>query len=346
MYKIGILSDCHLDAKPYGLEEKRQDIFKTFKKAIKILLKEKVNLVVIAGDLFDNEKPSFEAYKVASYLSVFDKLFWIEGNHDRGVSQFLESLGFKNTDFFAIDNNTIITGVNYYDNHNKIRTQIQELYTQFNPNNLILVLHANFSNIMPYLKSADKVLYASDLEKTKLTIIGHFHNSTIYKNKILIPGSLERLDITNKPERKLFIIEVDKKGNVEIKDIIIPTRKVVEVRTKRDLLKVLKEEIIKPIVFYSGNPSDLDIKDILFAEKRCLLFDIRYKFKQVVDDLLNQNIEINPEKIKDFIYAFFKEYNIENDLIDVFMENFGDIKKAQKDLSNLILKETNIKVEF
>jgi len=342
VYKIGILADCHLDAKPYGLEEKRQDIFKSFVLAVKILKKKDIDLLIVAGDLFDNEKPSFEAYYYANYLTVFDNVFFIEGNHDRGVSNFFESIGIKKREYFAINDKLVIAGIDYIDNHNELRKKIYQIQNDLEAKNTILVLHCNINTVMPYLKESSKVIFKSDLNEFKLSIIGHFHNS-YYDGKILVPGSLERLNVLNTEERKVFILEIDEKNNINVEPILIPTRKIIEVKDKKELNKVLKEESLKPIVFYTGNPSELSMSDILLAEKKCLLFDIKHKFKKAVDGLLNQEIEINLEKVKEFLWNVLNENNINKDLIKVFMENYGNIKKAQENLKKLIEKEYEIK---
>ncbi len=54
---IGHLADVHLGARLYGRQELRDDTLKAFESAVDVLTNEKVNVIVIAGDLFDQPRP-------------------------------------------------------------------------------------------------------------------------------------------------------------------------------------------------------------------------------------------------------------------------------------------------
>ena len=46
------ISDTHLGLQQYGLEEREQDIYDSFNQAIDISIKDKVDFVIFAGDIF------------------------------------------------------------------------------------------------------------------------------------------------------------------------------------------------------------------------------------------------------------------------------------------------------
>ena len=89
MVKFSHMSDVHLG----GWKQKPlQDLnFQSFQKAIDICINEKVDFLLIAGDLFDTAYPSIEVLKET--FAEFKKLkdsgipcFLISGSHDYSAS--------------------------------------------------------------------------------------------------------------------------------------------------------------------------------------------------------------------------------------------------------------------
>ena len=56
--KIGIMSDLHLGYRQYGLVDREEDFYQQFHNCCSILNKEEVEMVIIAGDIFDKPNPS------------------------------------------------------------------------------------------------------------------------------------------------------------------------------------------------------------------------------------------------------------------------------------------------
>ena len=52
------ISDTHLGLQQYGLEEREQDIYDSFNQAIDISIKDHVDFVIFAGDVFHTPNPS------------------------------------------------------------------------------------------------------------------------------------------------------------------------------------------------------------------------------------------------------------------------------------------------
>ena len=52
------ISDLHLGNVGYGLEEREQDVYHVFNQAIDISIKDHVDFVIFAGDIFDAPKPN------------------------------------------------------------------------------------------------------------------------------------------------------------------------------------------------------------------------------------------------------------------------------------------------
>ncbi|BAA79023.1 double-strand break repair protein MRE11 [Aeropyrum pernix K1] len=68
MPKVLHVADVHLGARPYGLEERRDDIFRSFEFVVETALKDRPDAVLIAGDLFDKPKLPLRDVKQAVEL--------------------------------------------------------------------------------------------------------------------------------------------------------------------------------------------------------------------------------------------------------------------------------------
>ena len=87
--KFAHLGDCHLGG--WRQPELQELNFQSFEKAIEICIKEKVDFVLVAGDLFDSAYPPIEILKrtFAEFRKLKDagiKCFMIAGSHDYSVS--------------------------------------------------------------------------------------------------------------------------------------------------------------------------------------------------------------------------------------------------------------------
>ena len=81
------ISDTHLGLQQYGLEEREQDIYDSFNQAIDISIKDNVDFVIFAGDIFHTPNPSGTA--ILQMANALKKLkqnsiesFFILGEHD------------------------------------------------------------------------------------------------------------------------------------------------------------------------------------------------------------------------------------------------------------------------
>jgi DNA repair exonuclease SbcCD nuclease subunit len=55
------ISDLHLGYSQFSLEEREEDVYQAFHEAIDVSIKERVRLVILAGDLFHNPRPCGKA---------------------------------------------------------------------------------------------------------------------------------------------------------------------------------------------------------------------------------------------------------------------------------------------
>lgn len=84
--RIAHISDTHLGYRQYNFDERENDLYEVFNEAIEIILKEKVNLIIHSGDLFDSSSPSIKALKMfKNCIEKIDgkiKFISVLGDHD------------------------------------------------------------------------------------------------------------------------------------------------------------------------------------------------------------------------------------------------------------------------
>lgn len=87
MTKIAHIADTHLGYRQYGLIEREEDFYEAFRNIIDDIIKQDVDYVIHAGDLFEHSKPPVKALLEAQ--RGFEKLkehnipvYAIAGNHD------------------------------------------------------------------------------------------------------------------------------------------------------------------------------------------------------------------------------------------------------------------------
>ena len=102
--KIGVFTDLHLGYRQYGLEERENDFYYQYNKAIDTFIQTNVDVVIIGGDIFDQPRPSPKA------LSVFTEGLLKLSSHDIDVVNvvgnhaMIQAPGFITADQFLFDN--------------------------------------------------------------------------------------------------------------------------------------------------------------------------------------------------------------------------------------------------
>ncbi len=106
MLKFAHIADVHLGYEQYRLPYRASEFAEAFREAIRKAVEERVDFILIAGDLFHQSRPSPETLKEAMDILGMARdsgipVFAIEGNHDRtqrriSAYHLLESLGYLN----------------------------------------------------------------------------------------------------------------------------------------------------------------------------------------------------------------------------------------------------------
>ena len=87
MALIAHMADIHLGYRQYGLGERENDLYEAFSEAVEHALREHVEALIIAGDLFDTPRPPVKALtwakKILSQLTEKGvKVLYVLGDHD------------------------------------------------------------------------------------------------------------------------------------------------------------------------------------------------------------------------------------------------------------------------
>ena len=230
---IAHISDMHLGYSQFNLAEREDDVYDAFDQAINTSIKEGVNFVILAGDLFHMPKPNGEAIvKLGNMLKKLKerniKTFFVLGEHDvtrtRGVpvSYVFHNLDYayylKNGEPKPIDG-ALLIGFDKYrkseidDLHDKLKEADKRAKEFSGPR--ILVLHqglSDFSSVAGEMNSTDLpgnfTYYA----------MGHYHDRfekhfEHLEGPLAYPGSLEiaSSESIRETEKGFYLVDISGK---------------------------------------------------------------------------------------------------------------------------------------
>ena len=268
------ISDTHLGLVQYGLEERAQDVYDAFNQSIDISIKDHVNFVIFAGDIFHEPKPNGTAInQMANGLIRLKEnridSFFILGEHDISriratpIPYVYHNLGFskyigqgKPIEYKGI----LLAG---FDKIRKAEMpQYEEKFAEIDKlaqnysGHKILVLH---QGITEFNKFAAEI-QSTDLPKNfTYYAMGHLHDKDVKQfnhlnGPIAYPGSTELISEGIKETKKGFF-EVDISGEEAIPNWIqVDTRPQFSFKTEYKELSKTIDEISEKIVNSTKKP--------------------------------------------------------------------------------------------
>ena len=227
------ISDTHLGLQQYGLEEREQDVYDSFNQAIDISIKDKVDFVIFAGDIFHTPNPSGKAIlQMANALKRLKQnsieSFFILGEHDISriratpvpyVYHNLEFSKYIGRGEPVYHKDVMIAGFDKI-RKNEIATfeekfkEIDSLAKQHNGHKII-VLHQGITELNQFAGE----LNASDLPKNfTYYAMGHLHDKLVKDfdqlgGPLAYPGSTEMTTSEGIKETEKGFFEVDISSN-------------------------------------------------------------------------------------------------------------------------------------
>ena len=226
------ISDTHLGLVQYGSEEREQDVYYVFNQAIDISIKDHVDFVIFAGDIFHVPNPSGTAIvQMANALKRLKKnnidSFFILGEHD--ISRIRATpipYVYHNLEFSKYIGQG--TPINYKGvllvGFDKIRkTEMPQFEEKFKTVDEIVKKHAGHKILVMHQGITEFNKFAGELQSTDLPknftyyAMGHLHDHDIKQfnhlnGLIAYPGSIELTTSEGIKEIKKGFLEVDISG--------------------------------------------------------------------------------------------------------------------------------------
>jgi len=367
--KFAHLADCHLGS--WRQEELQQLNFQSFQKAISICLEEKVEFILISGDLFDSAYPSIEILKetFAEFRKIKDAnipVYIIAGSHDFSASgktflDVLEKAGFcKNVEQSQIEDDKIKIHPHM---HNEIAIfgysgkksgmEMQDIekirFTSFHPFTIFMI-HTTISDVVGTIpmESVDKL----KLPLANYYAMGHIHKpfETSEANSIYVyPGPIYPNNFQELADLKhgsFHLVEIQA-GKIKTQSIKLQIKEPVYIEIEIDNGLTATEKIIREIDKH--NLADkialLKLKGTLIQGKTG---DIR--FNEIEDFILNKKHaytflrNISALKLEESEIQIETENmeNVEEQIIEEYTEkNPADFNKFLPKLMNALSIEKN-----
>ena len=342
--KVAIISDIHLGCKKYRSEENgfnkfEQAGYDAIDKYVDIILSEKPDLVINAGDVFEKANPSILA--MTKYVQVQDRLkdiptMCILGNHDFSFANRLNNCSaaemakhtyFADYSLKAIEMNDILFVLMpyIYDNDENIKKYFdycKEVTLKSTCKKKILITHGVTEKYYRDHLLNDHYMFFTDefVSMFDFVIIGHVHTPFSYKQKntiVLSPGAM--IDYQAYEDRTgPVILDTDtfKFHKIKVKTPHI-IKKTCNEETINELLSNVTEDIYH--ISYEGDVSAID---------NDLFIEAKNKSINITIDVIENELENdeNTTKITEFMPLLKWVKENYSDYTEIFEKSLDSMK--------------------
>ena len=197
-------ADIHLGHRQYGLDQRASDFAKSFEWLCDEAINNKVDFMIISGDMFDTRtlNPQTLEYAVKPLYKLQENnitIYVIDGNHDRKMYKdkigWLEYLDHEGLIEYIKEYNIIVKEYNVISLGYNNKIDFDEI-TYFDNGFNIIMLHAGLEGIIPSMNGISK----EEINKLKpycdYLALGHIHKPYQIDDWIYNPGSLEHWSIS------------------------------------------------------------------------------------------------------------------------------------------------------
>lgn len=252
-------SDLHLD-KNFNIsnlsraQERKQDIDRNFAAAVEYALKNKPDLFLVAGDIFDRYLPGnsarvFVTEMMKKLKEANIRVFMIGGNHDvpKFGSQYLaidvlRSAGlatvFSKSDIMEkqvveIDGKRVCISGKSYNSRFEAANPLQGCSIPLDGQYNVLMLHGSLQGLN-VVSSIPEIAFQNPFRPSDIAhglnylALGHFHNHFEREHNgctIVNPGSVEKLTWAEMADEKGFVWAELHNSTASVEFIKVPTRK-------------------------------------------------------------------------------------------------------------------------
>jgi len=337
--KFSHISDTHLGLVQYGLEEREQDIYNSFNQAIDISIKDKVDFVIFAGDIFHTPTPSGTAIlQMANALKRLKQngieSFFILGEHDISrvrttpipyVYHNLEFSKYIGREEPVYYKNVMIVGLdkirkNEMDGLEEKFSRLESLASKHDGHK-ILVLHQGITEINKFAGEIN----STDLPKNfTYYAMGHLHDKFLkqyehLEGPLVYPGSIDMTSNQGDTEKGFFevdISETDAKPEWKKLDTRLQILEKIEFEKIDSEIQELNEKISKlekkPIIKIKikGDNLERDVIESKFTDLASKSLHFSWELSKEDDEssvLLNRPAQIDQELFKLAVNALKSE---------------------------------------
>ncbi len=252
-------ADLHLD-RTFGISSydraltRKRDLIKNFEFIVDYALKNRPDLFLVCGDVYDKVLPTnparvFLTGKIRELKEAGIEVFIIGGNHDvpkvsrqaelaidtlgqAGLATVFSSSRVLQSRTLKIEGKDVCISGKSYDPLNETSNPIQGLRIPVKGRYNILMLHAAFLGLgvtpsVPSFVNQNPLTARSVPKKLDYLALGHFHNYFERRTKgtlICNPGSIERLSWLEEKDEKAFVWTDFDEENVVSQRILLETR--------------------------------------------------------------------------------------------------------------------------
>ena len=347
------ISDTHLGLVQYGSEEREKDVYDAFSQAIDISIKDHVDFVIFAGDIFHVPNPSGNAIMhMANALKLLKKnkidSFFILGEHDisriRATPvpyvyhnlEFSRYIGQGNPITYK---NLLIVGfdkirkneMKFFEDKFK---EVDDIAKNHNGHR-ILVMHQGITEINKFAGE----LNSNDLPKNfSYYAMGHLHDNFLKKFKHLggplaYPGSIELTTSEGIKDTKKGFFEVDiSSSEAKPEWIELDIRPQLSVETTYEGLEKKVDEISKKKFQYQKKP----IVEFRIKGNNIETDLVQAQILRLSSDTLRCSWKIYQKEEKDSVVLLEKPARIDNELFKLAVSTLKSEKLASFAVKELI----------
>jgi len=347
------ISDTHLGLVQYGSEEREKDVYDAFSQAIDISIKDHVDFVIFAGDIFHVPNPSGNAIMhMANALKLLKKnkidSFFILGEHDisriRATPvpyvyhnlEFSRYIGQGNPITYK---NLLIVGfdkirkneMKFFEDKFK---EVDDIAKNHNGHR-ILVMHQGITEINKFAGEMN----SNDLPKNfSYYAMGHLHDNFLKKFKHLggplaYPGSIELTTSEGIKDTKKGFFEVDiSSSEAKPEWIELDIRPQLSVETTYEGLEKKVDEISKKKFQYQKKP----ILEFRIKGNNIETDLVQAQILRLSSDTLRCSWKIYQKEEKDSVVLLEKPARIDNELFKLAVSTLKSEKLASFAVKELI----------
>ncbi len=347
------ISDTHLGLVQYGSDEREKDVYDAFSQAIDISIKDHVDFVIFAGDIFHVPNPSGNAIMhMANALKLLKKnkidSFFILGEHDisriRATPvpyvyhnlEFSRYIGQGNPITYK---NLLIVGfdkirkneMKFFEDKFK---EVDDIAKNHNGHR-ILVMHQGITEINKFAGEMN----SNDLPKNfSYYAMGHLHDNFLKKFKHLggplaYPGSIELTTSEGIKDTKKGFFEVDiSSSEAKPEWIELDIRPQLSVETTYEGLEKKVDEISKKKFQYQKKP----ILEFRIKGNNIETDLVQAQILRLSSDTLRCSWKIYQKEEKDSVVLLEKPARIDNELFKLAVSTLKSEKLASFAVKELI----------